>query len=39
MDKNDPLGQRGYIGAKTWFDAVVLNNGWMVSGEAGVSAL
>ena len=27
-DKNDPLGQRGYIGAKTWMTAVVLNNGW-----------
>ena len=27
-DKNDPLGQRGYIGAKTYMTAVVLNNGW-----------
>ena len=27
-DKNDPLGQRGYIGAKTYMTAMVLNNGW-----------
>lgn len=27
-DKNDPLGQRGYIGAKTWMTALVLNNGY-----------
>lgn len=27
-DKNDPLGQRGYIGAKTYMTAQVLNNGW-----------
>lgn len=27
-DKNDPLGQRGYIGAKTYMTAVILNNGW-----------
>ncbi len=27
-DKNDPLGQRGYIGAKTYMAAVVLNDGW-----------
>lgn len=27
-DKNDPLGQRGYIGAKTYFTCLVLNNGW-----------
>lgn len=27
-DKNDPLGQRGYIGATTYMTAVVLNNGW-----------
>lgn len=27
-DKNDPLGQRGYIGAKTWMTALMLNNGW-----------
>lgn len=27
-DKNDPLGQRGYIGAQTYMTALVLNNGW-----------
>lgn len=27
-DKNDPLGQRGYVGAKTYMTAVILNNGW-----------
>lgn len=27
-DKNDPLGQRGYIGATTYMAAVVLNDGW-----------
>ena len=27
-DKNDPLGQRGYIGAKTYFTAKILNDGW-----------
>lgn len=27
-DKNDPLGQRGYIGAKTYMTAVVLNDGF-----------
>jgi N4-gp56 family major capsid protein len=38
-DKNDPLGQRGYIGAKNYFAAVVLNNGWMAVAEVGVSVL
>ena len=38
-DKNDPLGQRGYIGAITYFTAVVLNNGWMAVAEVGISAL
>lgn len=27
-DKTDPLGQRGYIGAKTYMTALILNNGW-----------
>lgn len=27
-DTADPLGQRGYIGAKTWFTALMLNQGW-----------
>lgn len=38
-DKNDPLGQRGYIGAKTYFTALVLNQGWMAVIEAGAPAL
>ena len=38
-DKNDPLGQRGYIGAKFYSAAKVLNNGWMAVVEAGVTSL
>jgi len=38
-DKNDPLGQRGYIGATNYFTANVLNHGWMAVAEVGVSAL
>ena len=38
-DKNDPLGQRGYIGAKTWFTAKILNDGWMAVAEVGASEL
>lgn len=38
-DKNDPLGQRGYIGAKTYFTAVVLNNGWGALAWVGTPAL
>ena len=38
-DKNDPLGQRGYIGAKFWSAAVVLNQGWMAVLEVGVTNL
>ena len=38
-DKNDPLGQRGYIGAKTWFTASILNDGWMGVIEVGVDDL
>lgn len=38
-DKNDPLGQRGYIGAKTYFAASMLNNGWAASVECGVTDL
>lgn len=37
--KADPLGQRGYIGAKFWHGAAVINNGWIAVGEAGVSDL
>lgn len=38
-DKNDPLGQRGYIGAKTWMTAVVLNNGWGAVAWVGTPSL
>lgn len=38
-DKSDPLGQRGYIGASTYFTAKVLNDGWMAVAEVGVSVL
>lgn len=38
-DKNDPMGQRGYIGAKFYSAAKVLNNGWMAVIEAGVTSL
>lgn len=37
--KSDPLGQRGYVGWKTWFVAVVLNQAWMVRAEVGASDL
>lgn len=35
----DPLGQKGTIGWKTWFNAVRLNELWMVRIECLVSAL
>jgi N4-gp56 family major capsid protein len=38
-DKNDPLGQRGYVGAKCYFTALVLNQGWMAVAEVGIKAL
>lgn len=38
-DKNDPHGQRGYIGSKFYSAAVICNQGWMAVIEAGVSAL
>jgi len=38
-DKNDPGGQRGYIGAKFWHTSGVLNQGWIAVLEAGVTAL
>jgi len=28
-DKSDPMGQRGYAGAKFYHDALILNQGWM----------
>lgn len=38
-DKNDPLGQRGFVGSKMYFTAVVLNNAWLAIGEVGAQAL
>jgi len=38
-DKNDPLGQRGYVGVTFWYTADILNNGWMACAECGVQAL
>ena len=37
--KDDPLGQRGYIGWKTWFTAKILNDAWIVRIECGATAL
>jgi len=37
--KSDPLGQRGYVGWKTWHTAVILNQVWMARLEAAVTAL
>lgn len=38
-DKSDPLGQRGFVGAKFYMNCMLLNEGWMAVIEAGVSAL
>jgi len=35
----NPLGQFGYVGASTWFNAVRLNEAWMARIECAVSAL
>ena len=35
----DPLGQRGYVGWKTWFAAKVLNENWMARIECAATAL
>jgi len=37
--KDDPLGQRGFIGASFYMNAVRLNEGWMAVIECGISAL
>jgi len=37
--KSDPLGQRGYVGWKTWFVAVILNQSWMTRIECAVTDL
>jgi len=36
-EKSDPLGQRGYVGAKFWSAVLVANDGWMGVIEAGVT--
>ena len=38
-DKSDPLGQRGYVGWKSWFLTLILNQVWMVRAEVAASAL
>lgn len=38
-DKSDPLGLRGYVGAKFYMACTLLNEGWMAVAEAGVSDL
>lgn len=37
--KDDPLGQRGYVGWKTWFVAVILNELWMARLETAATLL
>jgi N4-gp56 family major capsid protein len=38
-DKNDPAGQRGFVGGTFWHVSTILNQGWMGVVEAGVSDL
>jgi N4-gp56 family major capsid protein len=38
-DTNDPLGQKGYIGAKTYFACTMLNQGWAAVVECGTPDL
>lgn len=38
-DKSDPLGQRGFVGAKFYMNCVMLNEGWAAVVEAGITAL
>lgn len=37
--KDDPLGQRGYVGWKTWHAALILNQLWMARLEVAVTKL
>lgn len=37
--KSDPLGQRGYVGWKMYFAALILNEAWLVRAEVGVTDL
>ena len=39
VDKNDPTGQRGYLGASTYFSTVLLNSLHMAVAEVGASVL
>lgn len=38
-DKSDPLGQRGYVGWKTWHTAVILNQVWLARLEVAATNL
>lgn len=38
-DKSDPLGQRGYVGWKSWFACVITNQLWMARLECAVTRL
>lgn len=38
-DTGDPLGQRGYIGAKTYYACVITNQGWAALVECGTPDL
>lgn len=38
-DKSDPLGQRGYVGWKSWHLTMILNQVWMARAEVAVSDL
>lgn len=38
-DKNDPMGQRGYVGSKFYMATKMLNQGWMAVAEVGVTNL
>jgi N4-gp56 family major capsid protein len=37
--KDDPLGQRGYVGWKTWYAGLILNQTWMTRIEVAASQL
>jgi N4-gp56 family major capsid protein len=37
--KDDPLGQRGFVGWKTWWAGLRLNEAWMARMEVSVTAL
>lgn len=37
--KDDPLGQRGYVGWKSWHATLILNQAWMVRIECAVTDL